>query len=358
MTSTTVGVLLAAAVAAVVLVVAVVLIKNAGRLSRIDLPDARRLHQAPTPRGGGLAMPFAVSGATAAWVLLFAPDRREVLWLVIAFALPNGLLGVIDDYKPLRSRVKFGIQTLLAIGFVTLGPRVELLTVPTFGTVSLGAVAYPFTVLFLVWSTNVYNFMDGMDGLAGGSGAAFFGTLAALAWLAGGDAALAWVSVFGATACVAFLTVNYPPARIFMGDGGALFVGALLGSLAVMLTGPASGGVPFAAAVLAMGSFMWDATYTILMRMVRREDWLRPHKRHLFQRLVTAGWSHTRVRWIYAGLGVTGAVAALCVGTGSRLAGVALAAALLVFGATSLVTERAERRHRAAVAEEGGAVSQ
>jgi UDP-N-acetylmuramyl pentapeptide phosphotransferase/UDP-N-acetylglucosamine-1-phosphate transferase len=329
-----------------VLAVAIVLIKNAGRFSRIDLPDARRLHQAPTPRGGGLAMPVAISGAAVAWVLAFAPERRDVLFLILGFALPNGVLGIVDDYKPLRSRVKFGIQALLAIGFVALVGRIEHLGLTGLGSIDLGLLAYPFTVLFLVWSTNVYNFMDGMDGLAGGSGAAFFATLAGLAWL-GGDPGgpLAWTAVFGASACIGFLLVNYPPARIFMGDGGALYVGALLGALAVAVAGPAGSTVPFAAAVLAMGSFMWDATYTIVMRIVRREDWLHPHKRHLFQRLVTAGWSHTRVRWLYGMLAVLGSVTAFCVGMGSLTAGnIALLAAILAFGATSVVTERAEKQ--------------
>jgi UDP-N-acetylmuramyl pentapeptide phosphotransferase/UDP-N-acetylglucosamine-1-phosphate transferase len=291
-------------------------------------------------------MPFAISAAALIWVFAFAPESKSVALLIVGFALPNGILGIIDDYRPLRSRVKFGIQALLAIGLVSAGGQIEQLGLPGVGSIDLGVVAYPFTVLWLVWSTNVYNFMDGMDGLAGGSGAVFFATLAVLAWL-GGDAGApaAWIAVFGASACVGFLLVNYPPARIFMGDGGALYIGALLGALSVMISGSRSSTVPFIAVVLAMGSFMWDATYTIVMRILRREDWLHPHKRHLFQRLVTSGWSHTRVRWLYGGLAVLGSGAAFCVGTASALVGAAaLGAAILGFGATSVVTERAEKQ--------------
>jgi len=355
---------------------ALVLIKHAGRLTRIDVPDARRLHKTPTPRGGGLAMPFAVSLAAVAFHFLTGSKRADVLLAVLAFALPNGILGVVDDYHPLKSRWKFGIQILLAIGFVFFVGKVTHLDTAPDGRLPLGFFAAPFTVLWLVWSTNVYNFMDGMDGLAAGSGLLFFATLAALGW---GAPAVAWVAVFGAAACLGFLVVNYPPAKIFMGDGGALFVGALLGALAVLVSlapppaiegaagaaasigyGKAAGlfsaivgdppplartaAAPFVAAALAQGSFLWDATYTLFARIVRREDWLHPHKRHLFQRLATAGWPHSRVRRLYAGLGLAGSAAALALTYGAPwVAGAALAGALVVFAAVTWLTERIER---------------
>lgn len=355
---------------------ALVLIKHAGRLTRIDVPDARRLHKTPTPRGGGLAMPFAVSLAAVAFHFLTGSKRADVLLAVLAFALPNGILGVVDDYHPLKSRWKFGIQILLAIGFVLLVGKVTHLDTAPDGRLPLGFFAAPFTVLWLVWSTNVYNFMDGMDGLAAGSGLLFFATLAALGW---GAPAVAWVAVFGAAACLGFLVVNYPPAKIFMGDGGALFVGSLLGALAVLVSlapppaiegaagaaasigyGKAAGlfsaivgdppplartaAAPFVAAALAQGSFLWDATYTLFARIVRREDWLHPHKRHLFQRLATAGWPHSRVRRLYAGLGLAGSAAALALTYGAPwVAGAALAGALVVFAAVTWLTERIER---------------
>lgn len=371
------GIGLSIGVVALVLGTALFLIRYAGRFTRIDVPDARRLHKTPTPRGGGLAMPFAVSLAAVGFHFLTGSKRSDVLLAVLAFALPNGILGVVDDYHPLKSRWKFGIQILLAIGFVLLVGKVTHLDGAPNGSLPLGLFAAPFTVLWLVWSTNVYNFMDGMDGLAAGSGLLFFATLAALGW---GAPAAFWVAVFGAAACLGFLVVNSPPAKIFMGDGGALFVGSLLGALAVLVSlapsaaieaplaaaaavgyGKATGffgaivgdappaplrsaAVPFVAAALAQGSFLWDATYTLFARIVRREDWLHPHKRHLFQRLATAGWSHARVRRLYTGLGLTGSAAALAVTYGNRwIAGLALAAAIAVFGAVTWLTERIER---------------
>lgn len=351
---------LTCAVFVAVLGTALFLIRHAGKLTRIDVPDERRLHKTPTPRGGGLAMPFAVSAATAILYSIQGYKSREILLAVCAYALPNGLLGVVDDYRPLKSRWKFGIQILLATGFVFLVGRVQEISLPAIGMAHLGWFAAPFTVFWLVWSTNVYNFMDGMDGLAAGSGALFFGTLAALVW---GSPMAAWVAVFGAAACLGFLTVNSPPAKIFMGDGGALFIGALLGACAVLFgmridlvrTTSTEGGMvssvsvyhvaPFVACALAQGSFLWDATYTLFARILRREDWLHPHKRHLFQRLSTLGWTHDKVRRTYAALGVAGSAAALAMKYAHPYIGLfAFVAVLLLFTGFASFTESLEAK--------------
>ncbi len=338
------GVGIALGVGLAVALVAWALVKSAGKWSRIDVPDARRLHAQPTPRGGGLGMPFAITLGAAGFVASLAPERTDWLLALGLYALPNGLLGVVDDYRPLRSRVKFGIQMGLAALFVAMGPRIESIALPGLGSVGLGVLAAPFTALFLAWSTNVFNFMDGMDGLASGSGALFFATLAALAFGVAPGSVVAWVAVFGAAACLGFAWLNWPPAKIFMGDGGALYVGALLGVLSVLLSAEPSAPVPFVATVLACGSFVWDATYTLLYRIVRREDWLHPHKRHLFQRLVTAGWRQSRVRRLYALLALVGSASALAVAFASPLVGLlALVLAMAFFVAIAVAAERAER---------------
>lgn len=343
---------LAAITAIVVLCVAWTLIAGAGKLTRIDLPDARRLHTAPTPRGGGLGMPVAITAAASAYLALFDRSRTDLWVCVLGLSLPNGVLGVIDDYWPIRSRWKFGIQFAVAGLFVALGPRVEELAFPPFGVIELGYASIPFTAFWLVWASNVYNFMDGMDGLAAGSGLLFFATLAALGFWLGGDVTAGWIAVFGACACMGFLVVNYPPARIFMGDGGALYIGALLGGLAVVLSARGTSSthataIPFASAVLAMGSFMWDATYTLGMRIVRREKWNLPHKRHLFQRFVTLGWSHGRVRTLFGMLGLIGSAGALGMGFGGGMgAAVGMGGSVGAFVATSVLAERMEGRRK------------
>jgi UDP-N-acetylmuramyl pentapeptide phosphotransferase/UDP-N-acetylglucosamine-1-phosphate transferase len=299
----------------------------------VDLPDDRRLHQTPTPRGGGIGIP--VAGLLAApFALAAAPDPRPVWIVLFVWALPNGILGYIDDHRPLRSRVKFAIQTGLAIAAVALGLRLDVLEVPPFPPLALGWAAYPFTVLWLVWMGNLYNFMDGMDALGAGSGLVFFATFALL------SPALAPIPAAMAAGMGGFLVYNRPPARIFMGDAASLFVGALLGGLAVAAAPP----VPFAASVLLMGTFIWDTTFTIVRRLLRGDPML-PHRTHLFQRLALAGWSHARVRALYFGLALAFAGAALAYPRLPRPAQAAiLVGALVACLALVLVTRRREAR--------------
>lgn len=324
---------------------------RAAQLLPVDAPGGRRLHEVPTPRGGGLAIPFVVSASVAIAAAWFAPDRRwAALLLVLGFALPNGLLGAIDDFKPLRSRLKFGVQVLLAIGFVALGFQIRTIDLAPAFVLELGPVAAPFTVLWLVWMTNTYNFMDGLDALAAVSGIGFLVTLSAVAHLGLTPAQPLLIVACLATAGAlgGFLVHNRPPAKVFMGDGGALFIGALLAAVVVAVTSGGSrgaGGVPLIVALLPVWSFLWDATFTMIFRIVKREDWLRPHRRHLFQRLVVSGWSHARVRRLYfaiCALGCGGSIAWLL---GPPLVRVAVGA-VTVAGSAGLAwyVGRTERR--------------
>jgi len=289
-------------------------------------------------------MPLAVSAAALVALLVGGPIRRDIWVCVFAFALPSGVLGIVDDYWPIRGRVKFAIQLALAIVFVSAGTKVEVLAVPGWFSLPLGAASAPFTVLWLVLATNAYNFMDGMDALAAGSGALFFATLAVLAFSgASSDGAALSVAVLASVACLGFLAVNRPPAQIFMGDGGALYMGALLGGLAVVLGRGDGAPVPFVSAVLAMGAFIADVTYTLAARIVRGERWNMPHKRHLYQRLVTAGWPQERVLLLYGGLALLGTTSALALAFCSApWPSIALGASMAGFAVVVAVTERLE----------------
>jgi UDP-N-acetylmuramyl pentapeptide phosphotransferase/UDP-N-acetylglucosamine-1-phosphate transferase len=299
----------------------------------VDLPDDRRLHQTPTPRGGGIGIPLA--GLAAIPFALGAADARATSLVVLGWALPNGLLGLVDDYRPMRSRVKFAIQLAVALAVAALGLRIDVLAVPPFPPLALGWAGIPFTALWLVWMANVFNFMDGMDALAAGSGVVFFVALAILATATGLGAVAAGL----AGGLAGFLVYNAPPAKMFMGDAGSLFVGAALGGLAVALA-PA---VPFCASVLLLGTFVWDATYTIVRRLFRGDPML-PHRTHLFQRLALAGWSHGRVRAVYFSLALAAAGGALAYpvlpsGAQAALLGAALAAGVGLVA----ITRRLER---------------
>lgn len=268
----------------------------------VDQPDDRRLHRTPTPRGGGIGIPLAGLAGIPVAIALGAPDARATILAIAGWALPNGLLGLLDDYRPMRSRVKFAFQLAVAIAVAAQGLRLETLAIPPFPPLALGWASIPFTALWLVWMANAFNFMDGMDALAAGSGLVF---LVGFAIFAGaGGLGVAAVALAGGLA--GFLVYNAPPAKIFMGDAGSLFAGGVLGALPVALA-PA---VPFCASVLLLGPFVWDATYTIVRRLLRGDPML-PHRTHLFQRLALAGWSHGRVRAVYFALALAAAGGAL-----------------------------------------------
>ena len=302
----------------------------------LDLPDERRLHKTPTPRGGGVGIPLA--GLVAIPFALAAPDARATLLVVAAWALPSGVLGFVDDYRPMRSRVKFAIQLAVALAVAAAGLRVDSLAIPPFAPIALGWVGIPFTALWLVWMTNAFNFMDGLDALASGSGIIYCVGFAILAGAAAPGLGLAAVALGGGFA--GFLVYNAPPAKIFMGDAGSLFAGAVLGGLAVALA-PA---VPLCASILLLGTFVWDATYTIVRRLLRGDPML-PHRTHLFQRMVVAGWSHGRVRAVYFALALASAGGALAYPALPAAAQAGLCAAALAagFGLVAL-TRGLERR--------------
>jgi UDP-GlcNAc:undecaprenyl-phosphate GlcNAc-1-phosphate transferase len=308
----------------------------------LDLPDGRRLHDTPTPRGGGVGLPLAGVAALPVVLLSGGLDRRLAL-AVLAWGLPNAVLGYVDDFRPMRSRVKLAIQLALALVAVSLGLRLDTLDVPPFAPVELGALAWPISALWLVWLANLYNFMDGMDALAAGSGALFLAGLGFWAHTAGLPAHAALAACVGC-ALLGFLRYNYPPAEIFMGDAGSLFVGAVLGGLALSLARADTAAVPVAASTLLMGTFVWDATYTIARRALRGDPML-PHRTHLYQRLALAGWSHGRVRALYLGLALAALAAALAL-PGARPAAAALLLAAALAGGVGLVllTRAVERR--------------
>lgn len=262
----------------------------------VDVPDERRLHKVPTPRGGGLGMPW-VSVATAFVVTMGFTDR-SLLWTLIVVGLPNALLGSIDDLHPLRASLKFAVQFGVAAVLVALGWSATSITLVEGVQIDLVWLVASLTVLWVVWCTNTFNFMDGMDALAGGSGVIFFVAYAVL--FVRMDGALD-LPVFAACAgaLTGFLVLNLPPARIFMGDGGSLFVGSALSIAVVVL---ARRGVPVAVAVLPMLTFLWDTTYTLLMRMARGEPWYRAHCRHLYQRMTLMGVSQWSTRGLYFAL--------------------------------------------------------
>ena len=242
-----------------------------GRLP-MDHPNARSLHATPTPRVGGLGI---MAGMIAASLPIYVP----ALLPFISGALVLAALSLADDFRGLPIALRLSMHVAVAVGALLLMPHM------TVGERVLAASA-------IVWMTNLYNFMDGADGLAGGLTAIGF---AALAVAAGGAGALslALFSAAIAAAALAFLRFNFPPARLFMGDAGAIPLGFLAAALAVY--GVTQNHWPALFPVMVFSPFILDASVTLIKRGVRGEKIWRAHREHYYQRLVRMGWSHRKL---------------------------------------------------------------
>lgn len=243
-----------------------------------DVPNDRSLHERVIPRGGGAAL---VASALAAWLvarwLLLSDDSAA--WFLGPIAA-MAVLGWADDRFDLGVGLRLAIQASVSV--LAALALVDGIT----GGFAWQAVCLGVIVLSLVWVTNLYNFMDGMDGLAG-SQAVIVLSVMAIWFTNAGDAGLALFSVSLAAAAAAFLVFNWHPARVFMGDTGSLPLGMAIGLLSGV--GVVDLGLPTAAFVILMGVFLFDATYTLVRRMVRRERWWHSHRSHLYQRASALG---------------------------------------------------------------------
>ncbi len=287
----------------------------ARRRKILDQPTPRSLHSRPTPRGGGLVIVVLALVAVPAFSA-FLPAVRwtPVIAYVIGTALMAGISWLDDLYSlsPWTRLGVHGVASTIVVAGCGAGPAIA---VPILGELFLGWAAYPLAVLWLVAVSNAFNFMDGIDGMAG-----LQALVAATAWGAVGVhlslPLAAGLGVVLAGASLGFLVHNWSPARIFMGDVGSVFLGFSLGAvpfLAAAGTGPGSGrtGTLPLLAVAFLWPFICDTGFTLLRRAIRGENVLQAHRSHLYQRLVLAGHSHRAVAVFYGGLAVLGALCGL-----------------------------------------------
>lgn len=262
----------------------------------LDRPNERSLHERPVPRGGGLGI---VAGSGVAWAVAAAAEGvpPALAWAGWA-ALVVAAVSFADDVRGLSPLVRFAAQGGAAAVLVWQGLWPERPPLPGVGWAWPAALGAVFAWLFAVWMTNLYNFMDGMDGFAGGMAVFGFGTLAVLGWLAG-DQRFALLCGSVAAAAAGFLAFNFPPARIFMGDVGSSTLGFV--AAAMILWADRQGLFPLWIGVLVFSPFVVDATVTLLRRLLRGETPWRAHRRHCYQRLARGGWGHRKtVLWEYA----------------------------------------------------------
>lgn len=264
-----------------------VLLSRFGRFA-LDRPNERSLHERPVPRSGGLAILLG----TATSLALGAVEA----WVPASIALGLALVSFVDDLR--------GMPTALRL-FLHLGGAALLcwFLLSPMHPVSLGLL-----ILGLTWITNLYNFMDGSDGLAGGMSVIGFGAYAVAAHLSG-HGALAALSVALAASSLAFLLHNFHPARIFLGDVGSIPLGFLAGGLGIL--GWRDDLWPLWFPLLVFGPFIGDATLTLVRRLAKGERVWRAHRDHYYQRMVRMGLGHRTTAWIAYAVMALCALAAL-----------------------------------------------
>jgi UDP-GlcNAc:undecaprenyl-phosphate GlcNAc-1-phosphate transferase len=205
-----------------------------------------------------------------------------------------GLAGLVDDVRTMKFTTKLAAQLVAAIIVMAGGLIVPSLYVPGLGPVELGVLTYPITLLWLVGLTNAFNFMDGLDGLAGGTAVIAGGFLCVLAALLGAPVAAILAGMIAA-ASAGFLIFNLPPARIFMGDVGSQFLGFAFAALGVMLARDDATGTLVLIVPILLFSFLFDTIFTAIRRWRKGENLAAAHRTHLYQLLNQCGLTHRHV---------------------------------------------------------------
>lgn len=254
----------------VALAAAALLLRGRFAAMVLDQPNERSLHTTPVPRTGGLAILAGLAVAAPAWAGPLLP--------ALALALALGAASFLDDRRGLPVALRFAIHLAAAAALVGWG-----------GAPAPGLAAGLAALLAIAWMTNLYNFMDGSDGLAGGMAVIGFSAYAAAAWIAG-DTSLLLPALCVAAAAAGFLAFNFHPARLFMGDAGSIPLGFLAGAMG--FAGWSGGTWPAWFPLVVFSPFVVDASVTLARRLLRGERIWQAHREHYYQRLVRGGLGH------------------------------------------------------------------
>ncbi len=286
MTSTQVISLLLSTGAVSTLLCAVYL-RAARRRRILDLPNARSSHAAPTPHGGGVPLLLAFyAGLLVAGVL--GVQWPAALTAIAGLSALLMVLGVVDDIRGLTVRTR-----LAAYGGLCLLAATLLFDGASPAPLSAGALWIPVAALAMLWFLNLYNFMDGIDGIAGLQAVLALVSASLLVWLSGGDLSTALFCLLLAAAHGGFLVLNWPPARLFMGDAGSVPTGFLLASLAVCTA--LAGQLSIYCWLILLACFVVDASWTLGWRIITGQPFTEAHRLHAYQRLARAWQSHAAV---------------------------------------------------------------
>lgn len=297
--------------AAVSFIVTPIVKSFAPKIGAMDVPkDARRVHDHPIPRLGGLAIFIAF----LVGVLLFVDVDRQIQGILMG-AVIIVIIGVIDDIVSLPAMVKFIGQIVAASVVVFFGVRIEIMTVffNETGYMLVGALAIPITIVWIVGVTNSVNLIDGLDGLACGVSTIASVTMLLVALnVAGEDFRIPLILAALVGSCLGFLPYNFNPAKIFMGDTGALLLGFVLSTVSIMGFFKFYAVITFAVPFLALGLPIIDTAMAIIRRLIKGQNPMTPDRGHLHHKLIDSGLTQKQavavLYTISALLGVTAVV--------------------------------------------------
>jgi Fuc2NAc and GlcNAc transferase len=293
------------------------------RSSLLDLPNDRSLHRAPTPRGGGVAI-VLVTLAGLVGLSASGTIPASTAWALGGGGALVAAVGWLDDRRGVSAPVRALVHAVAAVWAVAWiwGEPAPLAIIGALG---------------IVWAINLYNFMDGIDGLAAGE-AVSVGAIGGALLLIAGDTTLSTISSLVPAPSPGFLGWNWAPARIFMGDVGSGFLGYTFGTLALL--SHRAGAVSLILWLVILGVFFFDATLTLLRRMARGERWYEAHRSHAYQRLVQAGSSHGRVTALALLVNLGLGLLAWSAQSGRLSGGAAALAGIVVLTVVYLAVER------------------
>ena len=270
------------------------------RLSIADVPGTRHMHTKPISHIGGVAIFLSTMSLTVCVLLLsnvIGDAFRNILLKVIVLlsaATFMFFVGLIDDIKGLRARIKFLAQLVAAIAVCAVGIRIKSVAVADWLTLDFGWFSWPITLLWIVGITNAVNLSDGLDGLAAGISAVACGVIAVFA-VYSGQRVMAVLMLAMLGSLTGFLFFNFNPAKIFMGDCGSMFLGFTIASSSVLCYAKSSTLVGLALPVVALGIPIFDTFFSMLRRFLERRSMFAPDRSHFHHRLIDLGLNQRHV---------------------------------------------------------------
>jgi UDP-N-acetylmuramyl pentapeptide phosphotransferase/UDP-N-acetylglucosamine-1-phosphate transferase len=276
----------------------------------LDIPNERSSHKQPIPRGGGVVI---VGLSMLGWCILSLLMQGYSLFSNFYYLVGGFSIAIVswyDDLKSLPYQIRFSVHLFGALLVILVFGYWQAISLPVIGIFDLGYLGIFVTLIWLVGLTNAYNFMDGIDGMAGGQA-----VIAGLGWAIVGWVSGQWfILYFGliiAATSLGFLVYNWSPAKIFMGDVGSAFLGFTFATLPLL----AMDGVLYFhwVGLFMVWPFVADTSFTFIRRLIRREPVFSAHRSHIYQRLVISGMSHRAVVLLYMGLALVGTILGIAV---------------------------------------------